>query len=79
MSIPNTEEVNNSLTSDETHSSGSPEVEDVGNAAASSSLPITSKEVAWQIKAATDPVTKQLERLCDLISNERAPTVLIET
>ena len=66
MSAPNSEEVNTRLTSDDTHSLGSLEVEDVGNAAASSSVRITSEEVARQIKAATDPVRKQLEKHCDL-------------
>ena len=65
MSAPICEEVNTSLTGDDTHSSGSREVEDVGKAANSLSIPVT-LEVARQIKAATDPLTKQLEKLCDL-------------
>ena len=60
MSAPNSEEVNTSMTGDETHSLGSREVEDVGNAAASSSVPNTSEERVRQIKAATDPLTQQL-------------------
>ena len=67
MSAPNSEEVSTSLTGDETHSLGSHELEDVGKAATSSNTPITSEEVTRQIKAATDPLTKQLEKLCDLM------------
>ena len=37
------------------------------NSASSLSTPVTSVEVAKQIKAATDPLTKQLNRLCDLM------------
>ena len=71
MSAPNTEEVKTSLTGDETHSLCSHEVEDVGNAASSSSTPITSEEVARQIEAAPDPLTKLLENLCDLMKELR--------
>ena len=63
MSVPNTEEMNTSMTRDETHRLGSHEVEDVGNAAASSSVPNTSEEIARQVKAANDPLPKQLEKL----------------
>ena len=66
MSSLNTEEVNTSITGDETHSLSSHEIEDVGNAATSSTTPISSEKVAGQIKAATDPLTKHLEKLCDL-------------
>ena len=69
MSAPNSEEVNTSSMGDETHGSGSHEVEDVGNAATSSCAPFTSeaKEEARQIKAAIEPLRKQLEKLCDLM------------
>ena len=67
MSAPTSEEVNTSLTGDETHSLGNHEVENIGNAATSSSALITSEEVARQIKAATDALTKQLEKLCELM------------
>ena len=50
----NTEEVNTSMTGDETRSLGSHEVENAGIAAACSSAPITPEEVSWQIKGATD-------------------------
>ena len=68
MSAPDTKEVNCSITVDGTHSKGSHEVEDVGKAAASSSAPITSEEVARQFRAVIDPLTKHLENLSDLIT-----------
>ena len=71
MNTPSLEEVNTSETGDKTHSLGSHELQDVGNAASSSTTPITSEEVAGQIKAATDPLTKQLEKLCDLMKELR--------
>ena len=71
MSAPNSKEVDTSLTDDQTHGLGSHEIEDVGNAATSSSVPITSKEVARQIKSATDPLTKQLEKFSELIRELR--------
>ena len=71
MSAPNSAEVNTSLTGDETHSLGIHEVEEVGNAATNSSVPISSEEAARQIKAATNPLTKQLEKLCDLLRELR--------
>ena len=56
MSEPNSEEVNTSLTGDETHSQGSLEVEDVVTLPlVRVFLPFTSEETARQIKAATDP------------------------
>ena len=60
---PILEGVNASETGDETHSLSGHEPEDVGDAAGVSSTPITSQEVARQIKAATDSLTRQLERL----------------
>ena len=74
MSAPNSEEVNTSLTGDETLSLGSQEVEDVGNAATRSRASITSEEVARQVKADNDPLTKQLEKLCDLMIELRRDT-----
>ena len=71
MSAPNSEEVNTRLTGDEAHILGSHDVEDVGNATAGWSLSITSEEVARQIKAATDPLTKQLEKLYDVMGELR--------
>ena len=50
----NCKEVNTSTTGDQTHRLGSHELEDVGNAAGSSSAPITSEEVTSQIQVPTD-------------------------
>ena len=63
MSAPNTEEASNSLTGDETHSLVGNEIGDVNSAATNLSTPVTSKEVAHQIRDATDPLTRQLEKL----------------
>ena len=49
MSATSTEEENNSMTGDEIHSLGNRKVQDDGNTAASSSVPITSEEVARQV------------------------------
>ena len=68
-------EINTSLTGKETHSLDGNEVEDVNNAATSLSVPITSKEVGRQIRVATDPLTKQLEMLFDLMREIRWDTV----
>ena len=67
MTAPETEQMNTSASGDETHILGSHELKDVGNAANSSSARITSEEAARQIKAAIDPLTRQLEKLCDLV------------
>ena len=67
MSTPIVGGVNTSETVDETQSLNGREPKDVNSAASNLSSPVTSKEVARQIKAADDPLTKQLERLCDLM------------
>ena len=74
MSAPNSEEVNTRLTCDKTHGLGNHDVEDVGNAATSSNVPITSEEVARQIRAATSLLTKRLEKFCDLTRELRRDT-----
>ena len=81
MSAPNFKEVKTSLTGDEIHSLGSHEVEVVGNATTSSSVPIRSEKIARQIKAATNLLTEQLEKLCDLMRELRrdAPRLSEET
>ena len=48
--------VNTSLTSEETHCLDCHEIENVNIAAATSSVSISSAEVARQIKTATDPL-----------------------
>ena len=69
-------EMNTSLTGEETHSLDGNEVEDVNSAATGLSVPITSEEVAWQIRAATDPLAKQLENLRDLMRELRRDTAM---
>ena len=56
--------MNTCLPGEETHSLDGNA--DANSAAATSILPITSQDVPRQIRAATDPLTKQLEKLCDL-------------
>ena len=75
MSNANTEEVNASIKGDETHSLGSQEKEDVGNVAGSSSAPISSEEAARQIMSATDPLTRQLEKICILMKELRRDSI----
>ena len=67
MTTPNADEVNTGMTGDDIHSSGSPEVEVFGNATSSSMLPITLEELARQNRVATDPLTKQLDKLYDIM------------
>ena len=68
MSALNSEEVNTNMLGDEIHGLCSHEVEDADNAASSSSVSFMTEEVTRQIKTATDPLTKQLEKLCNLIN-----------
>ena len=74
MSGPNSEEANTSSTTEKTHSLDGNETVDVSSAATSLSTPITSEEVARQIRAATCPLTKQLEKLCDFMLELRRDT-----
>ena len=67
MNGPNIEETNTSSTAEETHSLDGKEIGDVNTAATGLSTSITSKELAHQIRAATDPLTRKLEKLCDLM------------
>ena len=60
------EEVNTTETDDQTHSLTVLESEDVNSASSSFSTPVTSEEVPKQIKALTDSLAKQRERLCNL-------------
>ena len=71
MSVPNTEEVKTSTRDDETRRPGNHELVDVVNATNSSGAPITSEEAARQIKAAGDPLSKQLDKLCDLVKEPK--------
>ena len=63
MRGPILEGVNTIETGDETHSLSGHEPEVVRSAASNLSIPVTAEEVARQINTATDPLTKQLERL----------------
>ena len=74
MSGPITEEVNTSLTGEKTQSLDWNEIGDVNSAASSLSTPMTSEEVTRQIRAATDPLTRQLEKLCHLMLELRRDT-----
>ena len=74
MSHPIIGEVTTTGTGDGTHSLNGLESGDVKSAGSSLITPVTSKEVAKQIEAATKPVTKRIERL-----NEETPTGLSET
>ena len=62
-----TGEMNTSLTGEKTHSLHGNEVKAINNAATGLSALITSEEVEQQLRAATDPLTKQLEMPCDLM------------
>ena len=59
------------MTGEETHCSDVNEVEDVYSAATGISVPITSDEVARQIRAANDALMKLSEKLCDLMRDLR--------
>ena len=67
MITPIVKGANATETADEIHSSSGHEPKDVNSATSNSSSPVRSEEVGRQIKAATDPLTRQLQRLCDLM------------
>ena len=71
MSNPVTEGVNTTETTDKPHSLTGHVPRNVNSTGSSLSCPIASKVVARQIKGATDPLAKQLERLCDLMKELR--------
>ena len=62
------------MTGERTHSLDSNEVEEVNSAGTSLGVPIKLEEVARQIRAATDPLTKQLKKLCELMKELRRDT-----
>ena len=74
MVTPIVEGVNTNETSAETHNLSVHEPEDVKSATSKSGTPVTSEEVARQIKAATDSSTRQLEWLCDLMKELKRAT-----
>ena len=67
MSTPFAKRLNTSEIVEDTLSLCGHEPEDVNSAASNLSTSVTSEDVARQITAAVDPMTKQLERLCDII------------
>ena len=71
MSTPIEEGVNPNETGDETHSLTGHEPRDVNTASSSLNTPTKSEAVARQTKTATDPLTKKLDRLCDLMKELR--------
>ena len=66
MSTPIDEGVSVDGNGYETESLNVHEPWDINTDTGSLSAPVLSEEVARQIKPATDPLTKQSERLCDL-------------
>ena len=70
MNAPIDKEINTTDTGDETQSLTG----DVNSDSSSLNTPVTSEELARQIKAATDPLTKQSDRLCDLMRGPPGPS-----
>ena len=70
-----TGETNTSLTEEETHKLDGNEVGDVNNASTGSSVPIKSEKVPQHIRVATDPLSKQLEKVCDFMTEPCRDTV----
>ena len=48
---------------------------EVNNENSSPVIPVTSEEVARQVKAVTDPLSEQLELLCDLMKDLQQSTL----
>ena len=71
MSIPIDEGVSMNENGDETHSPTGQDPMDVNITSSSLSTLVKSEEVAQQIRAVTDPLSKQLELLCALMKNHR--------
>ena len=65
MSTPIDEGMSRSETSNEAYTLIGNEPGDVNSTSSSLSTSVTSEEFARQIKAAADPMTERLERLCD--------------
>ena len=59
--------VNTTKTSDQTHSLVGLEPGDVNSAGSNLRSPALSEQVASQVKAITEPLTKELEHLCNLM------------
>ena len=71
MNTPIVEGVNSRGTGDETFSLSGHEREDVSSAASKSSAPVISEDLARQIKAATNPLTRHSERLWEVLKELR--------
>ena len=65
MSYPNSRGVNTAVGYDKTSSLNRQVTTDVNNTGNNPDTPVTSKELARQVRAVTDPLSKQLELLCD--------------
>ena len=71
MSDPLSKGLNITETGNETHSLIGYQPGNVNFAGSSLSAPVTSEEVAGQVKVATDPLSKTPEQLCDLMGELR--------
>ena len=71
MSSQISERLNTTKTHDETFSLIGQKLGYINRAGSNLSTLVTSEEATRQIKAATDPLTRQLERLCDLMRELR--------
>ena len=67
MIVPNTEELNTSGSGDDSHCLDSHELEDFGCATSKSSASNKPEEVPRRIKAATDPLKRQLQWFHELM------------
>ena len=71
MSKPICPGVNTAETNNKTRSLDRQELSDVDIAGSSQIAPITTEEVARHIRAVNDPLSKELELLCDLMKELR--------
>ena len=71
MSAPINEGVNTTETGDETHNLTGHELGGVYSTSSKLSTPVTSENIVRQIKAATGPLNKKLEQLCELMKEIR--------
>ena len=62
-----TEGANIIKTNNDTQNLNGQDLSDTNSAGDNQSNPVTSEEAAWKIKTAIDPLTKQLELLCNVM------------
>ena len=74
MSNPTSEGVNTTEANDETQSLSIHEIGEVNSAGSNLRTPVMSDEIAWQIKAATDPLTKQSDTLSFIEGSLTSPS-----